>query len=315
MQLQLYKLKFDAAHFGDGGLETSTPTFTAQRLYSALYLEALKLGKEDELTELAQSGDLRLSDGLFESYGLYFPKPIGYPRREDLKNHIDKNEGRRQSKLSKNINFMHEYDFSDYINGVAEDLEEIVEYERELYKTEYRGANTIGWSAENQLFEATPYRFAVTNYFQDSNLVVIGTKHELIELLFESLQYSGLGGKRSSGLGRFKLLAEELNDDIKKSVSTQVDGPCMLLNHSLPIDDELDEVLDSEAAFLLKRFGGFAYSEETEEHYRKEDYYLFESGSTFNKSFNGEMVDVSPSGFPHPVWLYNQPLFYRLEVD
>ncbi len=48
MALQLYKMRFREAHFGTGYLNTSSLTFSASQLYSALCLEALKNDCLDE---------------------------------------------------------------------------------------------------------------------------------------------------------------------------------------------------------------------------------------------------------------------------
>ena len=87
----------------------------------------------------------------------------------------------------------------------------------------------------------------------------------------------------------------------------------MALTTSLPVDSEL-KVAMNEGRYLLKKSSGFAFSEETESNYRKQNLYTFKAGSTFSKTYNGQICDVKPSDeFPHPVWHYAKPLFYILE--
>jgi len=81
----------------------------------------------------------------------------------------------------------------------------------------------------------------------------------------------------------------------------------------LPVDSEL-KVAMNEGRYLLKKSSGFAFSEETESNYRKQNLYTFKAGSTFSKTYNGQICDVKPSDeFPHSVWHYAKPLFYILE--
>lgn len=67
------------------------------------------------------------------------------------------------------------------------------------------------------------------------------------------------------------------------------------------------------AKYLLKKSSGFAFSQGVKDNYRKQDLYKFKAGSTFTKTFKGQIVDVRPDNFPHPVWNYAKPLFYSLE--
>ena len=56
---RIVKLSFlGPVHFGEGRLSGSGYTFDAATLFSALYLEALRLGCAHELLAAAQCGDL-----------------------------------------------------------------------------------------------------------------------------------------------------------------------------------------------------------------------------------------------------------------
>lgn len=128
-----------------------------------------------------------------------------------------------------------------------------------------------------------------------------------------SLQFSGLGGKRTSGYGRFEmeilpvpsLMGEMLADD---KADKQV-----LLTTSLPNDNELGLVVD-DANYRLVKSSGFTYSPDTSEQLRKEDLYKFASGSVFTRRYAGVIADVRPNGFAHPVWNYAKGMFYGLEA-
>lgn len=96
MTIKIYRMKFDRAHFGNGYLNQSQLTFTASRLYSALFLEALHMNVADSFFTLSKQDNFILSDAFPYIDGKPFlPKPIGYPKRnddklkiEDLKNYV-----------------------------------------------------------------------------------------------------------------------------------------------------------------------------------------------------------------------------------
>ena len=87
----------------------------------------------------------------------------------------------------------------------------------------------------------------------------------------------------------------------------------MSLTSALPVDADLEEAME-DGHYLLTKSSGFAFSHATNENYRKQDLYKFASGSTFSKTFEGQIVDVRPLDFPHSVLNYAKPLFYKLEV-
>lgn len=65
MQYSIYKLEFQTGvHFGTGMLNESAYTFQADQLFSALYIEALKMNCEKELFDCVKNGKLLFSDAV-----------------------------------------------------------------------------------------------------------------------------------------------------------------------------------------------------------------------------------------------------------
>ena len=62
MKMKLYQLSFQHAHFGSGRLSESVDYFEANRLYSALFLEALKLGVSKDFYQLSLEESFVLID-------------------------------------------------------------------------------------------------------------------------------------------------------------------------------------------------------------------------------------------------------------
>ena len=80
MNYTAFELTFPAGvHLGDRLLADSKDTFCADTLFSALYVEALKMGKDtaDKLIMYVSAGDLLWSDALPRKQGtLFLPKPF-----------------------------------------------------------------------------------------------------------------------------------------------------------------------------------------------------------------------------------------------
>jgi hypothetical protein len=129
-----------------------------------------------------------------------------------------------------------------------------------------------------------------------------------------SLQYAGIGGKRSSGYGRFDLTITDIPDALKNRLTKVHQGTVMALTTSLPIEKEFEHAMET-GSYLLSKSSGFAFSTETNENYRKQDLYKFASGSTFCETFTGQIVDVRPLDFPHEVLNYAKPLFFKMEGE
>ncbi len=297
MSLRLYKLQFRHAHFGDGLLSDSIANFDASRLYSALFLEALKLDCEDEFLALTQQTDFVLSDAFPYIDGQpYLPKPIGYPEYEESTLQ-DLKKVRQETKKVKKLHYLPYQQFSAYLQKKV-DIDTLLANQSRLSKISYVTQKGVD-----------PFQVGVTA-FQEA-LYVLADQSALFDLLMESLQYTGLGGKRSSGFGQFYLETHTVPEDLASHLTIQTNAACMLLTSALPKDAELAGSLE-QANYLLKKASGFAYSDSSGELLRKQDLYKFKAGSTFKKSFTGEIRDIRPDEFPHSVWHFAKGLFYQL---
>ena len=132
---------------------------------------------------------------------------------------------------------------------------------------------------------------------------------QLFDLLTR-LGHTGLGGRRSHGLGQF--------DVQRTGTITLPDGDgserVMLLSRYLPAPGELEKgVLSAGAAYDLQRVGGWLQSPAAPSRLRKTIHLLAE-GSVVRcidgRSPQGRVVDVRPDGdlVPHPVWRYGLAL-------
>ena len=300
MTYKMYIMNFHTAHFGAGSLDSSKMTFAADRLFSALVLEAKKMGKMEEFVSIAGQDDFVLTDAFPYQSSPFLPKPIGFPKFEQPDLTTDVKEVRRQAKMAKKLQFIPLDKFDSYVNGT-------------LFKDADHAVTNIVTKnqphVDGNLFQVSTVRFR-----DESCLYVIAKESELLNELMTSLQYTGIGGKRSSGYGQFDLTILDLPDSFKNRLTKSLQGPVMTLTTSLPVEKELEYAMET-GSYLLSKSSGFAFSTKTNENYRKQDLYKFASGSTFSETFTGQIVDVRPLDFPHEVLNYAKPLFFKMEGE
>ncbi|KCH21995.1 CRISPR type III-a/mtube-associated ramp protein csm4, partial [Mycobacterium tuberculosis KT-0102] len=131
MNSRLFRFDFDRTHFGDHGLESSTISCPADTLYSALCVEALRMGGQQLLGELVACSTLRLTDLLpYVGPDYLVPKPL----------HSVRSDGSSmQKKLAKKIGFLPAAQLGSFLDGTA-DLNEPPRHVRRLQFLERMGS-------------------------------------------------------------------------------------------------------------------------------------------------------------------------------
>ena len=308
MDYKLYKFKFQSAvHFGKQNLDDGEYSCCADTIFSALSQEALRLG-EDVLKcfyQYVKDGELLFSDTFPYMGDTYFlPKPM---KRIEMP---DRTGDSVIKKKFKKLTYIEEDMFDTYLQGKY-DILQATDMGR-LGQFVMKEAASIRGEEETQ-----PYRIGIYYYKEGNGIyVIVGYQEkkalELTEKLLENLSFSGIGGKRASGLGRFDLHSGKLSSSLLKRLKG-VGNRYMSLSTALPKDDELKSALNGAEYLLLKR-SGFVLSERyAPEQMRKKDLYTFRAGSCFSARFSGDIYDVSCKGGSHPVYRYAKPLF--VEVD
>ena len=129
-----------------------------------------------------------------------------------------------------------------------------------------------------------------------------------IENLILSLGYAGIGGKRSSGLGKFDFEEHKPSDRFLELLNRDKAKSYMTLSSCMAEEDELEKALDDAYYLLHKRSGFVSSTTYAKTELKKKDFYAFKSGSCFSSRFNGNIYDVSYKG-KHPVYRYAKPMF------
>lgn len=312
MEYKIYKLEFlSGAHFGNGMLNDSICTFQADILFSALYIEALKCGIQDTFYQAVKEGRLLFSDAfpyIRETY--LIPKPMLYIESKNKGNSDEK-------KYYKRLKYLPVGQLHSFLNGEMDirknPMEHFGEPQRQAMSAVRTGEETL------------PFFVGTYRYHDGNGLYVIVAYEgketlQMAERLFESLSYTGIGGKKASGFGRYELKMGKRDDALLSTLKTGKDkgdkeirekgkrDRWMLLSTALPRDEELESALDG-ASYLLEKRSGFVASETyAQEEQKKRDLYVFSAGSCFAHRFEGDLFDVSRGG-NHPVYRYAKPLF------
>ncbi|MCD7854566.1 MAG: type III-A CRISPR-associated RAMP protein Csm4 [Clostridiales bacterium] len=301
MKYKIYKLSFpNGIHIGGGSLSSAENTIHSDTLFSALCIEALHIGGESLLETLvgfAQRGKLCISNALpYIDNCFYVPKPMC--RVESTENDLS------LKKEFKKMSYIPVDSLSDYLSGKSDPVK-INEELSGLGKKSVFQKVFIKQAEDNELYNVGVYKFS-----QNCGLYfVLGYEEndaaELFENILSSLEYSGLGGKRASGYGRFKSTAVTAAE-FENRLNTE-NKRYMALSVSMAADDELEDVLDGASYKIIKRSGFVQSDTYSERQLKKRDLYVFAPGAVFTKRFKGDIFDVSQDG-AHPVYRYEKPM-------
>lgn len=302
MEYGIYKLDFKTGvHFGTGMLNESAMTFYADQLFSALYIEALKQGCAEEFMNNVRTGQLLFSDAFpFIGQQYFVPKPMLYVE----------NKGREQGdsikkKKLKKLLFLPEEELNAFLDGS-------LEYKDDPLKNIGRFVQQTKGNVRSGEEDTRPFRVGMFNFNEESGLYVVlayedVTGKELFEELFEALSYTGIGGEKSSGLGKFVLRTGKLSADYRRRLEDKT-GKNMLLSVALPQQEEMEGALEEASYMLVKRSGFIDSQTFASELQKKRDLYVMGSGSIVKYRFKGDVYDIAPAG-KHPVYRYAKPLF------
>lgn len=305
MKYTTYKLSFKTGvHFGDGILNDTKETFCADTLFSALCIEAYKEGLEnlEQFYKITKEGKLLFSDGFpFVGQTFYIPKPI-------LTIEHDSEDVSRR-KIWKGLAYIPLEKITEFLFGkINAELES--EKIKKLGNIEMRQLVSLQDEEKSE-----PYTIGIYQYFENNGIYfILGYDNDLdkqfVENLLQALSYQGLGGKISSGLGKFSFCECKLPKDIIKRLSAKT-GRFLVLSASLPQKEELEFVIEKANYLLIKRSGFIQSCQYSEELVKKRDMYFLKSGSIVYQHYQGNIYNVGTKG-KHPVWRYGKPIL--LEV-
>ena len=330
MSYFLYQLSFDGpVHLGDtsmgGGLEQAGWTYTSDTLFSSICTELAGQGEYrvlDDFVKLALESKLLLSD-LFpyqlsegDELQLFLPLPyitLGNSGDQVVLTWEEAKIVSARRKKSKRQMFCRVSELQQYCDSLRAGTQYEPATDMEL------GDEFITTRVNCRGEQSLPY-FVKGNVFQPrAGLYLIAQLPDSFDEVFQnilcSLGLSGIGGKRSSGFGRFHLHDDglELDDAYEWYADTRVlhtmltgeHKRYMCLSSVLPSTDELDAV--KAGTYKLRKVSGFS------EGIKRDSIYMLESGSCFDCRLQGQLAELG-SQAGHPVWRYGKGLSAGLDV-
>lgn len=315
MQYKIITMQFPAGvHFGQRNLEDAGYELYADTIFSALCNEIVQDGEEslNWFVNTTKQGELLFSDAFpFIEERYYLPKPLKRIERKET-------EGSSTAKkIWKKVAYLQYGDLENYLSGdMTED-----DAKADLEDFKYFGKSEVRTQADLQTKEeATPYRVGSfhfdSEHFENCGLYfIVGYEKEedykKIISYIQALSYTGIGGRRSSGFGRFTATVQEVPGSLKNRIGTD-SKTCMSLSVALPRDEELDAVLQNAEALWLKRSGFVTSLADSDTYRRRRDLYVMKAGSCVETTFDGDIYDVRNKTNCHPVYRYAKPIW--LEV-
>ena len=303
METRIVRLSFlGPVHFGRGRLSDSSYACDAATLFSALYIEALHAGVQEQLLDAARCGELALSDAFPYIGGtLYLPKPMVAPDTYSrLNEERMAREGRadsRERKANKKLAYVPATRYGDYLAGTFEALDELGRFG--LGESHLQAKVSLT-GADGRL--SVPYFVGGFSFAAGAGLYFVARGTYDLTPLLEQLSYAGLGGKRTSGYGRFSFDLVSTDPLAQANPHGQRLGASILLSSAAPRPDELTDGLLEGARYQLVRKGGFVQSAtHSATPQKKRDLYLFAAGSVFRRTFAGDVFDVNATPGGHPV--------------
>lgn len=335
MKYYLFLLKFlTPVHFGNsalgGMLEKVELAYGADELFSAIVTEAANLGEDVQpLIQYFSKQDIVLSS-LFpywqeqgKEVELYLVKPFyrGIPAEHlNLSYSETKKIATKLKKLKKGGHILiREMDkLLTALNNPQRKLDE--EYTIHHFATE---TTTTRVNLRREI--SLPYSVGSYLFADKAGLYfVLGVKDEnqlgKIKKIVESLGLTGIGGKRSSGWGKFVLanapveLAKAGKDGKRLNQMLHCENDGLYMNIA-PVCPENVEDINDDASFKIKKCSGFVLQNMDGNMVKRDSVYMLQDGSCFDKPIKGKMVEFHVRGVSHEIYRYGLGMLIGLGVN
>ncbi len=330
----LIRLTFDTpVHFGaaeqGGTLEKIRITAKSDTLISALCTEAANIGGQESIDKLADAIDknqLLISDLMpyycdekTRNIEYYLPKPI-LPPIEIITNGEPFSRIKQiatQLKKHKKMQYIRASEIADYLTANRSNKQ---------YQATQRqfGAPIVTERVNCRGEQPLPYYVGAYQFAPQAGLyfIISTDDYELAEWIYqltEQLGYSGIGGKRTSGYGKFRLEEDllELDQDgitqddqaIYQMLNDQTSKQQMLISCLLPSATDID-IIKQGTYNLIKRSG--FYTDTTDNTIKKRNnIYMIDSGSCLPARIQGTWTTLIENK-QHPIWRSGKGIYVGL---
>ena len=319
MKFKIFKLKFNTpVHFGSGNLDDTDISFRSDRLFSAISIEMLKkydINSLNDLIECVNKNHLYISDAFpYIDDEYYISKPYVSIKND---NNIN-NDNKQDKKQIKKMKFLPVSKLKEFINGEFCEAENVNKNIKRIGSKNYITKSSINRDSDKNE-NATPYQITIFNFSKVAGLYIIikyeeEKKLDLIKDLLIEVGTSGLGGRKSSGFGKFSVIEVNANDniyDVYDKLINEEKKIKITISACLPKDDEIETALDG-ANYVVLRNGGFVDNSYININApKKKAFYYLSSGSSFINNFDGGIFDVSFDS-ENPIYRYAKPFFLNV---
>jgi CRISPR-associated protein Csm4 len=277
-------------HIGEPGigLEACQSYVPADLLFSALCNAYGALFGKDELESLLNSflssPPFLISSAFpFCKDTLFFPPPLIPP---NIKEEHRKDVKKRQ--------FIPLQAFNQWIKG------EEISYPFEKFELEVAVLPSVALDRVNMSSEI--YHRSALFFPKESGLFFLLRLNdegmlEKFKGALELLGDMGIGGERSLGYGYFKVKSFE-----EKSLLPPPNSSILTLSPVVPSPSDAIDL--SQCFYQLSPRGGWISSIFEKRQGRRKRIWMLGEGSVFPKPIKGQLVDLTPEGFPHKVYRY-----------
>lgn len=350
-ECHILRLEFETpVRFGSGkgasGLDRAEMTVSSDSIISALCIEWINLYGSSDLDNLiAHIQDSRIAftsllpwkaiSGRDDSIEYYLPRPF-------LSGHVADNvSGTSTKKLLKRIPWIASSQMDHYLNFVRTGQGSL-----DGFITSFGSEVVFDRVNTRTDSDPEPYKVAAWQFMRDersssrkakdkekrvqtSGLYMIVQSEtqsvfDKVIRVFDSLGHTGIGGKTSSGLGKFSLWHESMESTIS---SRSLSG--MLADRSAPVQmllgtispsssHDLEILKSKDSRYLLVSRSGFPSSpmfrdENSRNQLKRKNCVLIKEGSCFPTRLTGQVLDLSYGGL-HPVYRVGKSLQVGLRI-
>lgn len=318
-----------SVHFGNtnegGSLDKVRLTISSDTFVSACVNEiGYNQTEVDWLIESLRLGHIKISSlfpftNLRKKLELFLPRPIYVGKQKGgISDLSTLQERSKEQKKLKKIAYVRA---SSIYN---EDGKYVIDSAMEIpFFGQFLTAQRVSLRTE----KSRPYVVGSFKFAPEAGLYcIVGAENDddidRIKSMFESLGYTGIGGKRSSGYGQFIVEDEfELDefplcgdDDAALYQLLHQNGPIfMSISVVTPVADEIGEI--GNGTYKLMRRSGFVYSESIVEPYKRNSFYALQEGSCMLKALQGQIIELNHKKSPHPIYKNMTGFWLGVNID
>lgn len=333
MSYFIYQLKFTTpVHFGNaeqgGHLEQAGLAFAADNLFGALCCELNTLQENEYLQKLVEKVQQRkmLFSDLFpfrclENKGgdmyFYLPKPVITAVKTTSKNlsYQDTKQLKTKYKSAKKMSYIRASELVPFLRGECmPNADSFGEFSL-AEKINCRGEEALPYYVGSFTFDAECGLYGIL-YVEDE------ADKDWLFKAFEALGHTGMGGKRSSGYGKFEFVDDEYDvsegfyqdDTVIAEMLQHTAAPYqMCLSTTIPTQADITVLQDEKSSYKLLKRSGFVSVENDVEMSKKNSIYALAAGSCLYKPILGDVAVLGTSN-QHPVLRYGLGMYAGIEL-